>query len=292
MSAHPAQRPREIEELTNRFLIHPAGQFLLKPLASAGIHPNFVSFAGLFAGMGAAYFYYNYYQNPLAATLGFLLMLVWHITDGIDGRLARMTGKDSQLGKVIDGLVDYVVFILVYVFMSLAFAEKEGYWIAWYGPFAGLFHIIQAAAYEKRREDYIAWKYGSELNSSAVLKEEKSFKLSSLAVIFDWFYQQIQKAGGQSQTMQELKSRIDRLAPAKQQRIRREYCNRYAPLLRQWSLLSANTRTMAIYIACLAAGPLYYFLFEIILLNLVMLWLLIRQRRFDQRFCEWTLQRI
>ena len=289
MKHPPIQRPPEIEELTNRFLIHPVGDFFLKPLAAAGVHPNFVSLIGLLAGGGAAYSYYHYYQNPMAALSGFLLMLAWHITDGIDGRLARMTGKSSRIGKIVDGVVDYAVFILVYVFMSLGSLPDPdiGYWLAWYGSFAGAFHILQAAAYEKKREEYIVWKSGRFDDQAPADADRGKSGLSLAAFGLDWLYQQIQVIGGTSGMMQRLKGELLKAPEEVQNLIRREYSIRYAPLVRCWSLLSANIRTIAIFLACLLANPLYYFLFEIVILNLVMFWLIMRQRQLDRNFLAW-----
>lgn len=47
-------------------------------------------------------------------------MVVWHILDGVDGQLARLTNRQSEFGKVIDGLADNVTFVSVYFGLGLA----------------------------------------------------------------------------------------------------------------------------------------------------------------------------
>ena len=43
--------------------------------------------------------------------------------DGADGQLARLTGKTSELGKAMDGLVDHLSFALVYIGLTLPAAD-------------------------------------------------------------------------------------------------------------------------------------------------------------------------
>ncbi len=84
-----------------------------------------VSSFGMICGLLAGFCYYNY-QNPLFAVLGFALMFMWHVFDGADGQLARATQNFSEIGKVIDGVCDYVTFISVYVGLSLALMPLMG----------------------------------------------------------------------------------------------------------------------------------------------------------------------
>ena len=85
------------------------------------ITPNMVSFTGMGFGVAAAVSYFNYMDYRFAL-LGFLLMGICHVLDGADGALARLTNTQSEFGKVIDGICDYVVFISVYVALALAFS--------------------------------------------------------------------------------------------------------------------------------------------------------------------------
>src|SRR3546814_11325340 len=44
---------------------------------------------------------------PLPAICGLTLHLLWHVVDGADGDLARLTGKAGPLGEFVDRLSDY-----------------------------------------------------------------------------------------------------------------------------------------------------------------------------------------
>ena len=110
--AEPARRLEEIEDPTNLWFVHPLSERLVPLLARAGVHPNAVSLAGMACG-AAAGFSYHRVHDPRAVVAGFALMLAWHVLDGADGQLARVTGKQSPTGKVLDGVCDYVTFAAV-----------------------------------------------------------------------------------------------------------------------------------------------------------------------------------
>lgn len=282
-------RPPEIEDVTNRLLIHPAGSWLLPRLQRRRISPNTVSLAGLGCGLLAALFYLNY-GDPAFAGTAFALMLAWHILDGVDGRLARLTGTASRLGKVIDGLCDYLVYIAIYV--ALNFAAIADYWshfpytpfgdhsdwLRWVASVAGACHVVQAAIYERQRERYMAW-----MRPGAAPGAAPSPAAERVAGWLEWPYVLIQRLAGEHRHAANL-ARFFALPAELQGDMRAEYRRRFAPLLRRWAMLSANYRTVGIFVACLLGSPAYYFLFEIIGFTALLIALLIAQARCDTAF--------
>ena len=155
------KRTGEIEEFTNTHIIHPISSWLVPHFIKLNITPNMVSSFGMICGLMAGVCYYNY-QTPQFAVLGFTLMFMWHVFDGADGQLARATQNFSEIGKVIDGVCDYVTFISVYVGISLALSSSLGNEIWYLSIFAGLCHAIQSGAYELQRSEYDFWGKGKE----------------------------------------------------------------------------------------------------------------------------------
>jgi phosphatidylglycerophosphate synthase len=145
----PTHRPPEIEEWTNRVVVHRLSAWLLPVAVRVGIHPNAVSILGLGFGLIAAAFYWRW-EQPLMAGAGFAAMVAWHICDGLDGDLARATGKASPFGRVLDGVCDYATFIAVYLSLALSMSPL---WLLLAVP-AGVAHALQAAWYESARERY------------------------------------------------------------------------------------------------------------------------------------------
>ena len=65
---------------------------------------------------------------------------------------------------------------------------------------------------------------------------------------------------------------------------RQRYRETFAPPVRRWSVLSANTRTMGIFAFALCGVPLFYFYAEIAGLSAILVLLLAGQQRRYRRF--------
>ena len=282
------KRTGEIEEPTNRYLIHPVSRALVTVLARWGVRPNAVSVAGMALGGAAAVAYYHYAFWP-AAVAGFLLMVGWHIADGADGQLARLTGQTSEIGKVLDGLCDHVAFALVYVSLALGSAQALGGWVWGLAALAGLSHLVQASAYEFQRQSYDFWVWGKE-SARIVMPDELSRELGERqgeSRFFDGLYLAYLR----------LQHRIAGINPALVARLAaarrggREVSDAYRAenlgLVRRWSLLCSNYRTLAIFAACLAGNPVYFFLFEVLLLNPAFVLLRVAQARKNRCLLAW-----
>src|SRR3954451_20643031 len=137
-------RDRRIEDPTNLWIIHPAAHWLLPWFLERGISANAVSLGGLCLGALAALSFANWHVWPFA-WIGLLLSMAWLVADGLDGMIARATGTASALGRFLDGICDYGVFLLLY----LALAGATGAWAL--ALAAGAIHAIQSTLYEGER---------------------------------------------------------------------------------------------------------------------------------------------
>lgn len=279
----PVKRTVEIEEWSNRVFIHPISGRLAQLCARLRLTPNAVSLTGMLLGVLAGVAYYHFRQ-PWWAVIGFLLMIGWHIMDGADGQLARLTGQQSQSGKIIDGICDYVTFIAVYVALGLALQQRHGHWIWLLIITAGVFHAVQAAAYEVQRQDYNYWGLGRASAALPALDDPALYvtdggTLKRLAALLYRLYVRVQHAciGMPS----ALRARLRALLAGDDARrvlARQQYRALFAPAVRRWSVLSANYRTLGLFIAAVLQIPLAYFVFEIIGFSICLLALSRSQR--------------
>ena len=282
------KRTGEIEEPTNRLLIHPTSRALVEPLARWGVSPNAVSLAGLAAGAAAALAYARYAEWPFVV-LGFAFMVVWHVLDGADGQLARLTGKTSEVGKALDGLCDHGTFVLVYVALASAAAGAEGSWVWLWAVAAGASHAVQANAYEGVRYAYDYWAVGkrsARIPTPAEYREEvrgatgMAWALSRLQLL----YLRVQH----SERAVALRGRLEAAArgPGGAGRLAEAYRDTHLAGVRRWNLLCSNYRTVAVAVACLAGSPVFFFAYEAVVLNGVFVALLRMERRNDRALLE------
>lgn len=274
----PVRRASEIEEITNLYVIHPVSNFLTPRLARLGVTPNAVSLAGMGFGVLAAFAYYHY-RDLRWAVAGFLLMIAWHVMDGADGQLARLTNAQSELGKVLDGVCDYVTFIAVYVALAAALARDLGGRAWLLAAVAGIFHALQSAAYEAQRQEYSCWgrdKTSAGLAMPPSLAAEASGPMAGLHRLYIGL--QLLVSGQAVAFRGRLARAFEKAGPAGAGAIRARYRAIFAPAIRRWSILSANYRTIGLFIGAAIGRPDYYFLFEIFGFSAIVVVLLAYQR--------------
>ncbi|HLZ03967.1 MAG TPA: CDP-alcohol phosphatidyltransferase family protein [Bradyrhizobium sp.] len=268
-TAEPVRRTLEIEEVTNLYFIHPIASRLTPLFAALRIPPNAVSVAGMVFGILAGVAYHHY-QDPRNVIAAFVLMIAWHVMDGADGQLARLTNAQSATGKVLDGICDYVTFIAVYSGLALSLSGQYGgeAWILVIA--AGLCHILQSAAYEVQRQEYNFWGLGRKSAEFVALTVPRRAiaagpPMQRLADFVHRAYVRIQflAAGVTVEFHQRLTVALT-AHPDRDAAIREQYRRTFAPLVRQWSVMSANYRTLGIFVFALAGAPQYYFWLEIV----------------------------
>ena len=285
------RRTVEIEEFTNRYIVHPISGWLVPIFHRLDIHPNTVSLAGGAAGVLAGLAYYRYDLLP-ATIAGFLLMVVWHVLDGADGQLARLSGKVTASGYVIDGICDYVTFIVVYVALALRLSAEQGsaVWIVVVA--AGLSHVIQAAAFELQRAAYGQWAGGKAFASADAMAAQREARgqaspfapFRALAALYSAVQEPFQPIEVTLRQRLLNLSHRDADMPA---RISETYGEIFRGAVLRWSWLSANNRTIAIFLACLIGHPMLYFLLEMFVFNAALFLLVGMNRQRALELAAW-----
>ena len=258
-------RDRRIEDPSNLWIIHPAGRALLPRALALGVSANSVSIAGLFLG-GAAAFAYAQWDRPAFAVVGLLLSVGWLIADGLDGMIARATGTASALGRALDGLCDHGVFALLYISLALSIGTVEAWALALTAAAA---HAVQSSLYEGERARFHRRIRGVALDAPPV----------PAGMILVRIYDSV--AGS-----------LDRMAMPFERRLARDpdpvafgalYGAAAVPAMRLMSLLTANMRIFAIFVACLAGNPRIFWWVEIVPMTIIVIVGTIAHRRVERR---------
>ena len=117
----------ETEDWLDYRVVRPLCYFLAVFFAKLNIHPNAVTIASMFIGAASSIFlmhgsyYYEGWQGLWLNVVGILLLCWADIFDCTDGQLARLTGKKSRLGRILDGMAGFVWFIPIYVLLMFRF---------------------------------------------------------------------------------------------------------------------------------------------------------------------------
>lgn len=101
--------------------IHPRFEFALTRLiCNTGIQPNHVTMFNIVLAFSAVpFFYIGHFGTALA------MALTKGVTDGVDGKLARLTLRTSNFGDKLDHISDTIYLNCYYVAMALYFSKGE-----------------------------------------------------------------------------------------------------------------------------------------------------------------------
>lgn len=144
----------DVEERFDIYFSRFYGLYFAKLGRWLGMTPTHVSLVSLFIGILGGWLFY-YQGNALIVALGAFFVVWAGVLDSADGQLARMTGQSSEIGRVIDGLIDNLVFISCYIGGTLYLMPQYGWWVLLVMAAAGYAHSYKAAVYEFYKSEYL-----------------------------------------------------------------------------------------------------------------------------------------
>lgn len=264
----------ELDDPLNRWIYHPLARGLARLLLPTGISANAVSFAGTLAIWAAAWAYVTI-GWPQGALIGLLLHAGWHVLDGADGGLARLKGTASPTGELVDGVCDYAGHVPLYFAFAILLDDGIGGWAWLLTAAAGASHIAQTNHAESQRRNYLWWAYGVPwLVQAQAAGDEVFANRSWFSRGFGWMARDYLRL---SRKMVPGSDPIDAALaaagdPLATERIRQLARRALKGTLAFQKALGANVKTLLIGLSMIAGSPLWFFLAEIALLNLLLLW--------------------
>ncbi len=279
----------DTEEHIDLAFYRPIGYMWACAARALGITPNVITIASIFLGIGAGVAFY--FDNLWINVLGIVLLVWANSFDSADGQLARMTKQYSRLGRILDGLAGDFWFVAIY--FAICFRENatssffsERPWLIWViAIITGICHAKQAAMADYYRQFHLYFlkgEEGSELESSANLREklaELSWSKNFWQKIVLFFYtnytiNQEAWTPNMQKLRAALKVRFEGAMPNEQ--FRKTFRMMSLPLMKYTNILSFNWRSIALFVAILARMPWLYFAFELVVLNILLIYMVRR----------------
>ena len=282
----------DTEEFIDIHFYRPIGYRWALLFNKMGVSPNAVTIASIVIGVAAGI---CYYPTDLAINILGMLLLGWaNSYDSADGQLARMTGKKTPLGRILDGAAGDIWFITIYAAICLRLTPQWGIWIWVLAAITGFFHSKQAAMADYYRNVHLLFlkgKSGSELSYSPHLKEhyrEMSWRREFIYKLFETFY--INYTVGQEQLTPQFQRLMNKIrtqyAGQAPESFRVAFREKSLPLMKYTNMLSFNTRVIALFISLLIDLPWVYFLFEMTVLNAMLVYMIYTHEQFCKRFMD------
>lgn len=295
VSLQDTLKSMDTEETIDLWFYRPVGYRWALLFERLGVKPNAVTIASIFLGVAAGVLFY--YNDLWLNVLGMFLLVWANSYDSADGQLARMTKQFSRIGRILDGVSGDLWFVTIYVAICLRMMHFEGWsgYIFVLAVVAGYFHATQASMADYYRNFHLYFlkgKSGSELDDTEQLTRNFKFlswKRDFFRKLVLFFYRNYTKTQESfTPNMQRfrkvLKEKYGEEIPLE---FRERFRAKSKPLMKYTNMLSFNTRVIALFIALFIDMPWLYFVFELTVLNLMLIYMV---RRHENICKEFTLE--
>ncbi len=151
----------EAEEVFDLLVYRPIAFLFVKAVYRSPITPNQVTFLSMVAGLVAAWFF----SIGSAAVLswGALFYAVANILDCSDGQLARLQKSGTLMGRVVDGVADYISSVAIFLSLGIGFARNaDPQWLLVIG--AGISSALHAFFFDHYQSEFMS-----------IVRSEKNF---------------------------------------------------------------------------------------------------------------------
>lgn len=290
----------DTEEKIDLVFYRPLGYMWALLCSKIGVTPNVITIASIFLGVGGGILLYPYGEKVWLNYVGILLIIWANTFDSADGQLARMTKQYSKIGRILDGMSGDMWFVAIYFALCFrinatdtVFAAQP--WLIWViASFAGLFHAKQAAMADYYRQFHLYFlkgESGSELDSCSVIDARlaelswtKNFITKLMLIFYRGYTANQEKYTPYMQLLRsELQFRFNGNIP---QCFRDDFREKSKPLMKYANMLTFNTRIIVMFISVIVQVPYIYFLFELSVLNVMLIYMIRKHEGICDKFIE------
>lgn len=269
----------DTEEHIDIYFYRRIGWAEAKLAARLGITPNVITIASIFIGVGAGLCFYP--TNIWVNIAGLLLLILANSFDSADGQLARMTKQYSNIGRILDGMAGDCWFICIYVCICLRTVHTDPTfdscrWVVWtLASCAGVCHVFQAAMADFYRQMHLRAVNGkSEFEGSAAIREklkqakgaQKVFQF--LYLYYTLFQESLTPNACGLNNRGELPS---------------GFREGSLPLMKWANVQTFNWRSITLAVCLLCGVPWVYFVCELTLGNVILIYMICRHERMCKR---------
>jgi phosphatidylglycerophosphate synthase len=266
----------EIEELADVYFFRPLGFIVARFAAAIRLTPTQLTIFGALVGIAGGAMLYDVRLGFYA----FALLIIHGVIDSADGQLARLTGRATELGRVLDGGSGYLTHAAIYLGIALGVIHRGGsgailFWMV----LAGIANAVQAQMYEYHRHDYAMIAVRGLVPRGDPAKVTQGWMKS----LYAWYLITARMLTGLHVEVESLiAARSTAGVVREEDRPRYRDCF-YGPI-RGWNLLGDNTRFYAIGVLVWLGRIDLFFAFVLLPMNLALLALWLWQRNADRKF--------
>ena len=278
-------KSEDTEEWLDVHFTRPVGLVFAIVWNKLGVHPNAVTILSIFLGVASAAMFYH--EDTAHNIAGVALLMLANFCDSTDGQMARLTGKKTLIGRMLDGFSGDVWFAAIYIAICLRLQgatvpltdQKWGVAVWVLAVLAGIMsHSPQSSLSDYYRQIHLYFlkgRGGSELDSYAGQMETLAALPAKGAFWHRVFHSNYAKYCKSQERRTPEFQRFRRLweeggkESPEAEAVKSRFIEGSRPLMKYTNLLTFNTRAICIYATCLLGCPWVYLIVEITIMNLM-----------------------
>lgn len=267
------------DETLTLYIFRPISFVFLRMMYKTSITPNQISFMSILAGIiGGAFF--------IAGThfwfiMGGAMFAIATILDCLDGMIARLKNMGTYIGRIIDGVSDYITSIFIHVGFAMGIDNGQfefplNPWVLM--VLASIFNIMHSIVVDYYKNEFMYYALGKGVSASEEkerfkqelkkLKNKKTKLLDKIVIVIYLGYTHLQTSQKNIRVREYDKD---------------TYYHKNKTLIHLWFLIGPNMHIVVLMIAAFLYMPMIYFYYTIGFGNLLMIVLWIIQLRVNKR---------
>jgi phosphatidylglycerophosphate synthase len=273
----------EVEEVIDLVLYRPLAFLLVISVYNTKIKPDHLTLAAMVMGIAGGVFYS--FGTQFDCIIGAMFYLLFNILDCSDGQLSRIKKNGSPVGRLLDGIADYIAAIAVYVGIAIGFSGKPGQpsSMVFLVALAGISIIIQESLVDYfrtrfldivlERENTFNEGMNEYIKEYQILKNQKGKWFEKFVVFIYLVYSRIQR----NLTAGKKRVRTIKATP-------NEYFRKNRLIIRLWVFIGPSAKITTLILCSLFCRFDIFFWIVIGAFNILALILWIIQFRIDKSF--------
>ena len=273
----------EVEEVIDLILYRPLAFLLVISVYHTKIKPDHLTLAAMTMGIvGGCFYSFGTYST---CVIGAVFYILFNILDCSDGQLARIKKNGSSIGRLLDGIADYIAAIAIYTGIAIGYSGNptQPSSMLLLTCLTGISIIIQESLVDYFRTRFldIVLKRKNTFNEGLTeftrdyetIKNEKGKWFKTTIVFIYLKYSQLQKI----LTSKKKRVKVFDATPA-------EYFNKNRLIIRFWVLMGPSAK-ITVLVLCSFFGRFDVFFWTVIVgLNILAVILWIIQYQIDKSF--------
>lgn len=264
-------KPKAVETPLDLLFFRPVAYLFVRLALPTPLSANGMTVMSILTGLlGASLLRF---PGRMQQLVGAALLLLYAILDCADGQLARARGTSSRLGRILDGMSDYIVGVASGITIAIYLSAREGPNGLWLAVFGLGSVVLQGTLFDYFKNRYLSrsdvgYREGDDLEETeAAIAAGGALPVIALYHVYAVFLRVQRAIGGGKKTEQRSASSAA------------AYAEKLAPVARGWAWLGPSTHAAAMTAFVIADALPAYIWLRLTLGNVVLVALYVEQYR-------------